>query len=120
MLVYLLIIIYHSDAMAWMETPENFKVIKESFDSSSRFARLIKIHIRIAGRLLFIRFVAQTGDAMGMNMLSKGTEISLKMVQTHFPSMEILSLSGNFCTDKKPAAVNWLVDYCFIQISSLL
>lgn len=22
--------------------------------------------------------------------------------------MEILSLSGNFCTDKKPAAINWI------------
>ena len=22
--------------------------------------------------------------------------------------MEIISLSGNFCTDKKPAAVNWV------------
>ena len=22
--------------------------------------------------------------------------------------MEVLSLSGNFCTDKKPSAVNWI------------
>jgi hydroxymethylglutaryl-CoA reductase (NADPH) len=57
--------------MQWMQTPQNFEAIKESFDSSSRFARLSKIHIRVAGRLLFIRFVATTGDAMGMNMLSK-------------------------------------------------
>lgn len=95
--------------MAWMEKPENYTAMKESFDATSRFARLTKIHIRIAGRHLFIRFVAKTGDAMGMNMLSKGTEMALKMVQTHFAEMEILSLSGNFCTDKKPAAVNWYV-----------
>lgn len=93
--------------MKWMEAPENFNTMKENFDASSRFARLKKIHIRIAGRILYIRFVAKTGDAMGMNMLSKGTEQSLKFVQTLFPDMEILSLSGNFCTDKKPAAVNW-------------
>uniref|UniRef100_A0A6P7GK71 3-hydroxy-3-methylglutaryl-coenzyme A reductase n=1 Tax=Diabrotica virgifera virgifera TaxID=50390 RepID=A0A6P7GK71_DIAVI len=95
-------------AMKWIEKPENFALMKEQFDSSSRFARLVKILIRIAGRYLFIRFVAKTGDAMGMNMLSKGTEISLKYVQNEFPDMEILSLSGNFCTDKKPAAVNWI------------
>ncbi|VEN46911.1 unnamed protein product [Callosobruchus maculatus] len=97
-----------SAAMKWMETPDNFLLIKDQFDSSSRFARLTRILIRIAGRYLFIRFVAKTGDAMGMNMISKGTEICLKFVQTEFPTMEIISLSGNFCTDKKPSAVNWI------------
>nr|AKO63319.1 3-hydroxy-3-methylglutaryl coenzyme A reductase 2 [Leptinotarsa decemlineata] len=97
-----------SAAMKWMESPSNFALMKEKFDASSRFARLTRILIRIAGRYLFIRFVAKTGDAMGMNMLSKGTELSLKFVQQEFPDMEIMSLSGNFCTDKKPAAVNWI------------
>ena len=27
----------------------------------------------------------------------------------YFPDMDILSLSGNFCTDKKHSAVNWCV-----------
>lgn len=93
--------------MYWIQEPENFQIMKEQFDSSSRFARLQRITIKIAGRFLFIRFVATTGDAMGMNMLSKGTEFSLKYVQQIFTDMEILSLSGNFCTDKKPAAINW-------------
>lgn len=97
-----------SKAMLWMQEPQNFEAIKESFNSTSRFARLSRIHIRIAGRHLFIRFVATTGDAMGMNMLSKGTEVALGFVQKTFSDMEILSLSGNFCTDKKPAAVNWI------------
>ncbi|KAJ3639685.1 hypothetical protein Zmor_003029 [Zophobas morio] len=97
-----------SEAMHWMKCPQNFETMKQQFDSSSRFARLSKLLIRIAGRHLFVRFEAQTGDAMGMNMVSKGTEMSLKYVQKQFPEMEILSLSGNFCTDKKPAAVNWI------------
>ncbi|KAL6436490.1 hypothetical protein ACFW04_004759 [Cataglyphis niger] len=101
-------IVRASEAMSWMQQSENFEEMKRSFNQTSRFARLTKIHVRIAGRHLFVRFVAKTGDAMGMNMLSKGTEKSLQMVQTHFPDMEILSLSGNFCTDKKPAAVNWI------------
>lgn len=96
-----------SEAALWFEKAANYDIIKESFDATSRFGRLTKIHTRIAGRHLFIRFVAKTGDAMGMNMISKGTEQSLKLLQTYFPDMEILSLSGNFCTDKKPAAVNW-------------
>lgn len=54
-----------------MDNPEKFKIIKSAFDSTSRFARLTKLLVRIAGRHLFIRFTASTGDAMGMNMLSK-------------------------------------------------
>ncbi|XP_065351954.1 3-hydroxy-3-methylglutaryl-coenzyme A reductase isoform X1 [Cloeon dipterum] len=97
-----------SEAMHWMQQLDNYEQLKESFDSTSRYARLKRLQVRIAGRHLFIRFVATTGDAMGMNMLSKGTEIALKLIQKEFPEMEILSLSGNFCTDKKPAAVNWI------------
>lgn len=96
------------EAMLWLNNEENFKKIKSSFDSTSRFARLTKILVRVAARYLFIRFQAKTGDAMGMNMLSKGSEIALHYLQTVFPDMEIISLSGNFCTDKKPAAVNWI------------
>ncbi|XP_063995343.1 3-hydroxy-3-methylglutaryl-coenzyme A reductase [Diachasmimorpha longicaudata] len=101
-------IVRASEAMVWMQDTTNFAEMKRCFDETSRFARLTRIHIRIAGRHLFIRFVAKTGDAMGMNMLSKGTEKSLQCVQRSFTDMEILSLSGNFCTDKKPAAVNWI------------
>ncbi|XP_014277504.1 3-hydroxy-3-methylglutaryl-coenzyme A reductase isoform X2 [Halyomorpha halys] len=97
-----------SEAMLWIKHSDNFIKIKESFDSTSRYARLMSIHIRIAGRYLFIRFVATTGDAMGMNMVSKGTEAALHFVHETFPDMEVISLSGNFCSDKKPAAVNWI------------
>lgn len=97
-----------SEAMAWIQSSENFPHIQSHFDNTSRFIKLVKIHCRIAGRHLFIRFVARTGDAMGMNMISKATEFALLEIQKIFPDMEILSLSGNFCSDKKPAAVNWI------------
>ncbi|XP_071553690.1 3-hydroxy-3-methylglutaryl-coenzyme A reductase isoform X2 [Temnothorax nylanderi] len=96
------------EAISWIKQPENFQELKDSFDETSRFARLTKIDPKVVGRDLHLRFVATTGDAMGMNMLSKGTERSLQTLQTYFPDMEILSLSGNFCTDKKPAAINWI------------
>ena len=35
-------------------------------------------------------------------------EKALGFVQEKFPLLEIISLSGNFCTDKKPAAINWV------------
>jgi len=97
-----------TEAKEWMGDQNNFESIKHHFDSTSRFARLQRLHTRIAGRLLYIRFVARSGDAMGMNMLSKATEFAIQRMLDVFPDMEVVSLSGNFCTDKKPAAVNWV------------
>lgn len=92
----------------WIETQENYEKIKEAFDSTSRFARLQEIFIGIDGPTLYIRFRALTGDAMGMNMVSKGSENALRVIKEAFPDIEVISLSGNFCSDKKPAAINWI------------
>ncbi|XP_061045348.1 3-hydroxy-3-methylglutaryl-Coenzyme A reductase [Eubalaena glacialis] len=97
-----------AEVKAWLETPEGFTVIKEAFDSTSRFARLQKLHMSVAGRNLYIRFQSRSGDAMGMNMISKGTEKALSKLHEYFPEMQILAVSGNYCTDKKPAAINWI------------
>lgn len=42
-----------------------------------RFARLQKLLVGLAGRNLYIRFHSKTGDAMGMNMISKVTDIDI-------------------------------------------
>lgn len=97
-----------SEAMQWLQDPINFATLKKSFDSSSRFARLRDIKVCIVGHDLYARFVATTGDAMGMNMLSKGTEQALLTMSQTFPDMELMSLSGNYCSDKKASAVNWI------------
>lgn len=97
-----------AEVKAWLESPEGFKCIKEAFDNTSRFARLQKLLIGLAGRNLYIRFQSRTGDAMGMNMISKGTEQALSTLQEKFPELHVLAVSGNYCTDKKPAAINWI------------
>lgn len=96
-------------AMTWLNNHDNFELVKEWFDSTSRFARLQKLGVCLVDTQVHIRFVATTGDAMGMNMLSKGCEKALQELQQNvFPDMKVISLSGNFCCDKKPAAINWL------------
>jgi len=92
----------------WLEEKPNFAQVKAAFDSTSRFARLRDLKVAIAGRNAYIRFRSTTGDAMGMNMLSKGTETALALIQQYFPEMQIVSLSGNYCTDKKPSSINWI------------
>ncbi|XP_037548449.1 3-hydroxy-3-methylglutaryl-coenzyme A reductase [Nematolebias whitei] len=98
-----------AEVKLWLETSEGYDLMKETFDQTSRFARLEKLLVCVAGRNIYIRFQSQTGDAMGMNMLSKGTEQALHRLQLQFPDLEVLSLSGNYCTDKKAATVNWIL-----------
>ncbi|KAB7502927.1 3-hydroxy-3-methylglutaryl-coenzyme A reductase [Armadillidium nasatum] len=93
----------------WIKNKDNYSLLEESFNSTSNFARLVDIHPFHAARFLFLRFEATTGDAMGMNMVAKGTEASLVKLKQVFPEMEVVSISGNVCTDKKPSAINWIL-----------
>ncbi|KAH9477981.1 3-hydroxy-3-methylglutaryl-coenzyme A reductase [Psilocybe cubensis] len=95
-------------AKLWIDSEDGYAVLKEAFESTSRFARLKSLKTAMAGRTLFVRFATGTGDAMGMNMISKGTEKALEVMQRYYPEMVVLALSGNYCTDKKPAAINWI------------
>ncbi|XP_012464167.1 3-hydroxy-3-methylglutaryl-coenzyme A reductase 2 [Gossypium raimondii] len=92
----------------YLEDPENFDTLAVVFNRSSRFGRLQSIKCAIAGKNLYLRFTCSTGDAMGMNMVSKGVQNVLDFLQTDFPDMDVIGISGNFCSDKKPAAVNWI------------
>ncbi|KAJ3537939.1 hypothetical protein NM688_g6593 [Phlebia brevispora] len=101
-------IVQAAAARAWIESEEGYTLLKEAFESTSRFAKLQNIKCAMAGRTLFVRFSTRTGDAMGMNMISKATEKALDVMGKQFPEMVVLALSGNYCTDKKPAAINWI------------
>jgi hydroxymethylglutaryl-CoA reductase (NADPH) len=97
-------------AKVWLDSEEGKRVMTEAFNSTSRFARLQSIKTALAGTYLYPRFKTTTGDAMGMNMISKGVEHALTVMATEsgFEDMNVISVSGNFCTDKKPAAINWI------------
>jgi hydroxymethylglutaryl-CoA reductase (NADPH) len=73
---------------------------------SSRFAKLQTWHSQIVGNLLFIRFSFLTGDAAGHNMATKAAEALLNWLLQNYPSLKYLSVSGNYCTDKKVSGVN--------------
>ncbi|KAL6561986.1 3-hydroxy-3-methylglutaryl-coenzyme A (HMG-CoA) reductase isozyme [Orobanche gracilis] len=92
----------------FLEDPLNFEPLSLVFNSSSRFGRLQSIKCAIAGKNLYIRFSCSTGDAMGMNMVSKGVQNVIDFLNRDFPDMDVVGISGNYCSDKKPAAVNWI------------
>ncbi|BCS24138.1 HMG-CoA reductase [Aspergillus puulaauensis] len=97
-------------AKVWLDSDEGRNIMTTAFNSTSRFARLQHMKTALAGTYLYIRFKTTTGDAMGMNMISKGVEKALNIMATEcgFSDMATISVSGNFCTDKKAAALNWI------------
>ncbi|KAH8194001.1 hypothetical protein TruAng_011838 [Truncatella angustata] len=97
-------------AKNWLDSDAGQAMMKKAFNSTSRFARLQTMKTALAGTNLYVRFKTTTGDAMGMNMISKGVEHALNVMANEggFEDMSIVSVSGNYCIDKKPAALNWI------------
>jgi hydroxymethylglutaryl-CoA reductase (NADPH) len=90
----------------WCE--EHFGLLKQAFESTTSFGKLQDCKPTVAGRNIYLRLVCFSGDAMGMNMVSKGSLAVIDLLQSQFPSLQLVALSGNMCTDKKAAATNWL------------
>lgn len=92
----------------WLEEPENYSKIAAAFHSTTKFGRLQAIQTTVAGRNAYLRFICQAGDAMGMNMVSKGCLKAIDVLQEEFPEAVLVAISGNLCCDKKPSAINWI------------
>ena len=78
-------IVMAAAAKEWLESCEGLEQLRMAFCSTSRYVRLQRLKAALAGRTLFVRFLTTTGDAMGMNMISKGTERALEVMQRRFP-----------------------------------
>lgn len=77
--------------------------------TTSRFAKLQKIDHQINGKLLFLRLSFNTGDASGHNMATKAADAIIKWVTQQFTQLRYVSISGNYCVDKKTSAVNGIL-----------
>lgn len=86
----------------------NFKILANIFESTTKYGKLKDINLHYNGLYIHLRINALSGNAMGMNIISKGTEKILVEIKRNFPSFKIISISGNLCTDKKPSAINWI------------
>lgn len=76
---------------------------------TSRFAKLIDLHAQIVGSMLYLRFELLTGDAAGHNMATLASERMLEWILKQYPILRYVSISGNYCSDKKVSAVNGIL-----------
>jgi hydroxymethylglutaryl-CoA reductase (NADPH) len=88
---------------------ENRDALQTLTAETSRFAKLLDTHHQIVGNLLFLRFAFETGDASGHNMATKAADRILHALLSMFPDLKHVSVSGNYCTDKKVSAVNGIL-----------
>jgi len=59
----------------------------------------------VVGNSVYLRFRYDTKDAMGMNMATIATRAVCGVVEAE-TAASLVALSGNLCSDKKPAAIN--------------
>ncbi len=78
-------------------------------EATSRYARLLDVNHQIAANLVFLRLEMSTGDAAGHNMVTLAADAVLQWIAANFPDLDYVSVSGNYCTDKKVSAVNGIL-----------
>jgi len=83
----------------------NIDRLRETAESTTSHGELLGVDPYVVGDNVFLRFVYDTKDAMGMNMATIATRQAADVVERETPA-ELVALSGNLCTDKKPAAIN--------------
>jgi len=76
---------------------------------NSRFAKLLDVYTQVTGPLIFIRFEFASGDASGHNMVTYASQLLMEWLLVHYPQLEYVSVSGNYCSDKKATAVNGIL-----------
>ncbi|HUV47317.1 MAG TPA: hydroxymethylglutaryl-CoA reductase (NADPH) [Candidatus Bathyarchaeia archaeon] len=89
----------------WLE--KNFAQLQEEVSKTSNHLTLKKLETNFCGRNVYVRFYFKTQEAMGMNMVTMATEKLIKFIKAR-TDVDCLSISGNFCIDKKPSWLNFI------------
>ena len=102
--------VFRVDGVAEAETvvewvDDNTDRLREAAESTTSHGELLAVDPYVVGDNVFLRFVYDTKDAMGMNMVTIATGEAADLVEAETPA-DLVALSGNLCTDKKPAAIN--------------
>jgi hydroxymethylglutaryl-CoA reductase (NADPH) len=94
------------DFISWchLHLPE----LKVVAGSTTRHGRLLGFHSFIFGNAVVLRFEFTTGDAMGMNMITKSVKAICEYISGHYPVIRYL-LESNMAVDKKPGFINMIM-----------
>ena len=86
---------------------KNISLLETIALETSSHLKLLGIEPELVGRNLYVRLRFETGEAMGMNMVTIATDRMMAFVTKQF-GIRCAAVSGNACVDKKPAWRNFL------------
>ncbi|MFB6302026.1 MAG: hydroxymethylglutaryl-CoA reductase (NADPH) [Haloferacaceae archaeon] len=89
--------------VAWVR--DNEADLCEAAEATTSHGELLDVTPYVVGDSVFLRFRYDTKDAMGMNMATIATRAAAELIEER-TAADLVALSGNLCTDKKPAAIN--------------
>jgi hydroxymethylglutaryl-CoA reductase (NADPH) len=92
-----------AETAAWVR--EHVDDLAAAAEGTTGHGELQAVTPYVVGDSVFLRFSYDTKDAMGMNMATIATGEACSVVEAETPA-SLVALSGNLCTDKKPAAIN--------------
>jgi len=92
-----------AETVEWVE--DNLETLREAAESTTSHGELLDVEPYVVGDSVYLRFAYDTKDAMGMNMATIATGEACEVVEAETPA-SLVALSGNLCSDKKPAAIN--------------
>ncbi len=82
--------------------------IRRVTQGTSKHLKLTDIRPQAFGTSIYLRFRFESGDAMGMNMATIACDRLVRELIEPQTGVACVALSGNFCVDKKPSAINFL------------
>ena len=95
------------DAVRFLNSHNN--EIKTVVEKTSGYARFLGLNCEINANMIFIRLEIETGDASGHNMVTKAADALLDWLLNSVSDLKYISVSGNYCVDKKVSAVNGIL-----------
>lgn len=73
--------------------------------TTSNHIQLLDVYTNSVGLYRFVRFIFDTQDAMGLNMVTIATDKIVRYIESK-TGAQCTSLSGNYCVDKKSSWLN--------------
>ncbi|HXU46637.1 MAG TPA: hydroxymethylglutaryl-CoA reductase (NADPH) [Thermoanaerobaculia bacterium] len=91
--------------LRWIK--EHFEELRAVCERTSHHLKLLEIRPFAFGTTVFLRFRFDSGDAMGMNMVTIACDRVVTDLIEPETGVACIGLSGNYCVDKKPADINF-------------